>query len=137
MKEYKRLTEKLTILGKTGNILNCSNCDKKAQCKNVKNYRDICLRTAIERLAELEDKLENGTFIELPCKVGDNIYFETWEDNGNTSIGVKGHKVAGFEINAIINGKYGKTYIPIKAVGIDVFLTKAEAEEKLKALKGD
>ena len=29
---------------------------------------------AIERLAELEDKIENGTLIELPCKVGDTVY---------------------------------------------------------------
>ncbi len=101
----------------------------------VKNWRESKHTKAYEYLAELEDKIENGTLIELPCKVGDKIYFETWEDNGTTSIGVKGHKVAGFEINAIINGKYGKTYIPIKAVGIDVFLTKAEAEKKLEELR--
>lgn len=29
---------------------------------------------AIERLAELEDKIEQGTLIELPCKVGDTMY---------------------------------------------------------------
>ena len=27
---------------------------------------------ALNRLAELEDKIENGTLVELPCKVGDN-----------------------------------------------------------------
>lgn len=27
-----------------------------------------------ERLALLEDKIENGTLIELPCKVGDKVY---------------------------------------------------------------
>lgn len=26
---------------------------------------------ALNRLAELEDKIENGTLVELPCKVGD------------------------------------------------------------------
>lgn len=88
-----------------------------------------------KRLQELENDIESDKMIRLPCKGGDKIYFETWEDNGITSIGVKGHKVAGFEINAIINGKYGKTYIPIKAVGIDVFLTKAEAEKKLEELR--
>lgn len=29
----------------------------------------------IKRLAELEDKIESGKMLELPCKVGDNIYF--------------------------------------------------------------
>ena len=27
-----------------------------------------------KRLQELEDKIENGTLIELPCKVGDTVY---------------------------------------------------------------
>ena len=29
---------------------------------------------AVDRLAELETKIENGTLIELPCKVGDTVY---------------------------------------------------------------
>jgi hypothetical protein len=28
-----------------------------------------------ERLADLEDKIEQGTLIELPCKVGDTVYW--------------------------------------------------------------
>ena len=40
-----------------------------------------------QRLAELEDKIENGTLVELPCKVGDKLYLvyspfgdvEEWE----------------------------------------------------------
>lgn len=28
----------------------------------------------IERLVELEDKLESGRLVELPCKVGDTVY---------------------------------------------------------------
>ena len=31
-------------------------------------------RLLYNRLAELEDKIENGTLIELPCKVGDTVY---------------------------------------------------------------
>lgn len=31
-------------------------------------------KMAIERLAELEDKIEDGTLVELPCKVGDKVY---------------------------------------------------------------
>lgn len=84
-----------------------------------------------KRLQELENKIKNGTLVELPCKVGDMIYFETWEDNATKYMGVKGHKVAGFEINAFIKGKYGKTYIPIKHYLKSVFPTKEEAENKL------
>ncbi len=28
-----------------------------------------------EKLCDLEDKIENGTLIELPCKIGDTVYF--------------------------------------------------------------
>jgi hypothetical protein len=27
-----------------------------------------------EKLCDLEDKIENGTLVDLPCKVGDTIY---------------------------------------------------------------
>ena len=35
----------------------------------------IYLTDCLNRLAELEDKIEQGTLIELPCKVGDTVYF--------------------------------------------------------------
>ena len=61
MKEYKRLTERLNIetneIGYQGDILQ-----------------------VLHRLAELEDKLENGTLIELPCAVGDMIYVINYDD---------------------------------------------------------
>ena len=131
MKEYKRVTvfTKNNKWGIDGKLVN--------QWKPKEEIFADAFEIVVNRLAKLEDKIENETLVELPCNVGDKIYFETWEDNGNTSIGIKGHKVAGFEINAIINGKYGKTYIPIKAVGIDVFLTKAEAEKKLKEIQNE
>ena len=47
---------------------------KKGECN------DSCLggtckwsKKALKRLAELEDKIEQGTIIELPCKVGDTV----------------------------------------------------------------
>lgn len=32
------------------------------------------LQTAIDKLAELEDKIENGTLVEVLCKAGDKVY---------------------------------------------------------------
>lgn len=37
------------------------------------------------KLCELEDKIENGTLKELPCKVGDTVYMP-WEYNGEKGI---------------------------------------------------
>ena len=43
--------------------------------RQFKNYEDRFSKDTIyTRLQELEDKIENGTLIELPCKVGDIVY---------------------------------------------------------------
>ena len=74
------------------------------------------------RLSELEDKIKNGTLVELPCKIGTKIYivgesdfcipkYQMWEDE--------------FCLEDI--ERFGDT----------VFLTKAEAEAKLKELRGE
>lgn len=62
MSEYKRLTEKtkhgIAVLDSGERFV--LSCGGYATTK------------ALNRLAELEDKIENGTLVELPCKVGDN-----------------------------------------------------------------
>ena len=127
MKEYERLTARqgkdIYVENMMGTFV-IPNCSKTCQ-------------KAINRLAELETKIENGTLIELPCKVGDKIYFDTWV--GGVNVGVQGHQVIGFNLSALVkrNGAIISTEIPIKAVGIDVFLTKAEAEQRLKELQNE
>lgn len=49
-------------------IINADN-EQDAQQELMEKFKEAC-----NRLAELEDKLENGTLIELPCKVGDTVY---------------------------------------------------------------
>ena len=111
MKEYKRLTAK-----------------DWQKDKHTKAY---------ERLAELEDKIENGTLIELPCKVGDTVYYETFTRNGRQSMGIQGHTVLGVRVMVMAKNNYGDmwTEIPLSCFGKDAFLTKAEAEAKLKELQ--
>ena len=62
MSNYKRLTERtkhgIAVLdGGERFVLSCGG---------------YATTKALNRLAELEDKIENGTLVELPCKVGDN-----------------------------------------------------------------
>lgn len=47
--------------------------DKNAASVNGSSPLDKDFAKAIKRLAELEDKIEGGTLIELPCKVGDKV----------------------------------------------------------------
>lgn len=50
----------------------CSECDCDLAILNAVAIQAAELR---DRLAELEDKLESGRLVELPCKVGDTIYY--------------------------------------------------------------
>ena len=134
MKENKRLTKK----GENGQWCIDGNL--------VNQRQDACfvfadaLELVINRLAELEDKIENGTLIELPCKVGGRVY--------------KIMKVAGVERIAeyvVMDFSYGIHGNFIKANSLQGnaktitfrefydfwFLTKAEAEAKLKELQNE
>lgn len=122
--EYKRVTTKGNGLrGIDGKLIN--------QRQKPIDVFGEAFNIAVTRLAELEDKIENGTLIELPCKVWDTVY---QLDNGGkiyeaTIVSVEIYK--------------GKPYYETcgvdfdnTAIGKSVFLTKAEAEEKIRELKG-
>lgn len=130
MSEYKRLTNK----------------DWK---ENYDIFEDVCCDTCTEdcgecernfsalvRLAELEDKIENGTLMELPCKVGDRI----WVILGNNIFGRKVKSIVirgdGYTIKTS-NTNGWKDLEPYynAEFGVIWFLTKAEAEAKLKELQ--
>ena len=107
---------------------------------------------ALNRLAELEDKIENGMLVELPCKVGTTIY-QIYKDCSNCSH----FKETGWEYDCYcdFDSEESKTmfefdgdtdcvyivketeftYNHINGFGKDRFLTKAEAEKKLEELK--
>lgn len=65
--EYKRLTEK---------TIGCFQYDLKDFKHKIGEFSDydafFAYSMAVKRLGELEDKIEAGTLVEIPCKVGDN-----------------------------------------------------------------
>ena len=87
----------------------------------------------IDRLAELEDKIEDGTLVELPCKVGDTVFIIAKQ--GMDIYAVEETIIVNFWFNKIDNRLY-----PINTAGIplnEIFLTKAEAEKRLEELRGE
>ena len=87
------------------------------------------------KLKEYEDLEEQGRLVKLPCKIGTEVYDITWWDNVQEKVVVKGkayyrtvhkHKVT----------KLPFAYSDIDNFGKTVFLTKSEAEVKLKELRG-
>lgn len=77
----------------------------------------------INRLAELEDKIENGTLVELPCKVGDTV----WELDLFSKAKIR--EIKARNLLQIFH------WIDDESFGKFLFLTKTEAEEKLKELE--
>lgn len=84
------------------------------------------------RLSELEDKIENGTLVELPCKVGDTLYrFYATE----RVIPVKVERITIASTAILVETTYGNFLL--QEVGRDIFLTKADAEKRLEELRGE
>jgi hypothetical protein len=87
------------------------------------------------KLKDIEDAEEQGLLLRLPCKVGTEVYNITWWDDVQEKVVVKGktycrtvhkHKVT----------KSTFSYFDIDEFGKTIFLTKEEAEAKLKELRG-
>lgn len=79
--EYKRLTKR----NANGEVRTVKR-PKSSYIQEVYEEWDEINRELKLRLAELEDKIENGTLVELPCKVGDvmyevilDAYIDEWE----------------------------------------------------------
>lgn len=122
MSEYKRFTKRR----KDGSVVlnGYTNCEEEIST----------LELILMRLAELEDKIEAGTLIELPCKVGDVVYFDVnWH---RPTSRIKAFKVDHLEVD--------ENYIRVACYSFeneddstmyridskDIAFTKDEAEKK-------
>ena len=109
-------------------------------CGNYERFMET-----YNRLAEIEDKIEQGTLIELPCKVGQDIYYIT--DKRKIV-----HRIAreyrylvdlGWEITATLweTKRTGElclrtSIIHSEEIGKAAFFTREEAEKRLKEIQG-
>ena len=111
------------------------------------SYSDYPTRRIIERLAEYEDLEEQGLLLRLPCKVGYTLYYisdgfiepctvetifisDYTDKDGNCSYMAEIH----FDRE---DCPYVSTEIYFTDIGKTVFLTQAEAEQKLKEMESD
>lgn len=118
--------------------------DKKLLAK-TKFSGDFGSANILIALAEYEDLEEQGLLLRLPCKVGDTIYV-----NGILGVGkAEEYKVIRVDYHSNLATKRSEFYIEAllvsapensigfydKEIGKTVFLTKAEAEQKLKEME--
>lgn len=130
-------------------IINANN-ETDAQQELMEKFKLAC-----NKLAELEDKLENGTLIELPCKVGDIAYSYKKCFYLPHATRIKPNAIITCEIIVIKQTKKGihlllkplldetfgkrsaNMWFSLTSIGKTVFLTKEEAEARLKELQND
>lgn len=84
-----------------------------------------------EKLKDYEDAEEQGLLLRLPCKVGDKAYIIVGKDISEQTIQ---RVTIGF--NKILEFCTRKRGFAISAIGKKVFLTRDEAEAKLKEMEG-
>lgn len=129
---------------------------EEARCYADNNYADCAkIKEVVDKLynanvEEYRTKIENGTLVELPCKVGDTVWtINCWQEYGKKELG-EPYSVTRYELHENkcscieINDKNcyrGEISIiareKYKGITPYVFLTKAEAEAKLLQLKGE
>lgn len=125
MREYKRLTEKTK---------DCFQYDLKDFKHKIGEFGDydafFAYSMAVKRLGELEEKIENGTLVELPCKVGDNavaIIDTLCYPNAIYNVKLK-------DLAYIVEDENGDvTFQHITRI----FGTEAEAEKRLEEMKNE
>lgn len=142
MKEYKRLTNnnRDEYDPEYDFCCDCKYFGEPCGCNRPNgtcgNY-DRFLET-YSRLAELEDKIENGTFVELPCKVGDVMY-EVFKNHKPPCIQqTKIEKVIvtnkGLRLKLERNSVYETS---VSSLGKTLFATEEEAEKMLEEMKNE
>lgn len=141
MKQYKRLTNNNRNEYDPEYDFCCSckyfgepnGCNRpNGTCDNYDRFLET-----YSRLAKLEDKIENGTLVELPCKVGDVAYtryggcINKWE--------VSEIDIFDFDILVKLEntGAMGWTTAYLSEVGDRLFFNKAEAEKRLEEIRNE
>lgn len=128
------MTERLTeVENGTAMVKGCgSNCKygfeycRKEDWENCKTIDDV-----IDKLAEYEDLEEQGLLLRLPCKVGDTVYI-IYSDKETSFI--EEPIVKDVSTHRIWIESRCYDYLDI---GKTIFLTQAEAEQKLKEMESD
>ncbi|MBR2870612.1 MAG: hypothetical protein IKB98_04470 [Clostridia bacterium] len=135
MEKYERITDKRLQIGR---FYAPKSKEERLELVDSIN-KQLTYENIYTRLAELEDKLENGTLVDTKVKIGQRVFRRGF---------FKGEIDEYIVSNIILeNGKlkfhlkhdydehqtcYSATVLDIEEIGKTVFLTKAEAEKKVK-----
>lgn len=129
--------ERLTYVAENGEVLfhpaDLPDDEEITITQLAKDGRYKALEEIAERLANREQAEEQGLLLRLPCKVGSNIYRIT--DDGVEVAVCREMTVADKEM--YIESVTLCDWISFDEIGKSVFLTREEAEAKLKEMEGE
>ena len=138
--------ERLTDKNADGNYFypkcfeKCDGLGASRKCDKCEIATSIC-----EKLGKYEDLDEHGRLVKLPCKIGDVIY----RVNAGAKEPVIKMRVLQvnykqlredriiIRIDAMNDNDMGESCYLLEDFGKNVFITKSEAEAKLKELRGE
>ena len=135
----ERLTEKQSS-GFDLKSMNGEWCNKYCEQQRVQTCNECGIYQAIQKLAEYEDLEEQCLLLRLSCKIGDTIWYVDNDDDDYPikleidTISIDDNKKISYYANDDVYGKFG--FID-SDFGKTAFLTKAEAEQKLKEMESD
>ena len=137
MSDYKRLQSNLNILS-THNTTNKSVLHLTGFTKTENEL----IKEIVSDAQKIIDKIENGTLKDFPCKVGDTvweIFYSKYEERilelEVTQIVIQETIVYRCKTKTRCLYSYG--WVKNEDFGKTVFLTKNEAEKKLKELQNE
>ena len=133
------MMERLTNIGSNGEIWITDNDETRRIGRKESAYK---------KLAQYEDLEEQGLLLRLPCKVGDTVWdndfgkpctytitgfsFGTGEDYIDEPVSLKEVVCYYSNYSGSITGSFA-----VSEIGKTVFLTQAEAEQKLKEMESE
>lgn len=136
-RESEDSMERLTYVAENGEVLfhpaDLPDDEGITITQLAKDGRYKALEEIAERLANREQAEEQGLLLRLPCKVGSNIYRIT--DDGVEVAVCREMTVADKEM--YIESVTLCDWISFDEIGKSVFLTREEAEAKLKEMEGE
>ena len=98
--------------------------------ENSYTYKGLLL----EALGKYEDAEEQGLLLKLPCKVGASVYMVAQDCGGDTLDCMRGDCEGCPYLYSFVEENKFETYM-LEDIGKTVFLTKAEAEQKLNEME--
>ena len=131
--------ERLTERSANSNVVwfkDCENDNARLEpCEMTAHHN----RMVLEKLSTYEDSEEQGRLVKLPCKIGDTVYVPTRNFISELRITEVVYNRDGTYLRwVLLSGIYPNLNGFVgRKIGNEVFLTKSEAEAKLKELRGN